>query len=239
MTVVVQQLSSIVSITEAGDSAIEIQAPPPSPILEFFGEGPQGAIGPQGVQGSTGPQGETGPQGPFGGAYQYVFNSTNANQNPGTGKFIVQRNLTFTTASYILVNSTTNTGLNIFATIDTWDDSTTTNARGYLIISSEDLSEQATFLVTGGISQFTGYQRFLVSWRGGSTSFTDGQTYYLNFARNGDKGETGATGPQGPPGSPSEAELPEGGDTGNILIKQSSANYDANWAATLDGGTFN
>lgn len=60
MTIVVQQSSSIVSITEAEDSvvvvnqesnAIEIQASPPSPILEFFGEGPQGVIGPQGEKG--------------------------------------------------------------------------------------------------------------------------------------------------------------------------------------------
>lgn len=60
MTVVVQQSSSIVSIAETADTsvvvsqeanAIQIQAPPPSPRLEFFGEGPQGAIGPQGEKG--------------------------------------------------------------------------------------------------------------------------------------------------------------------------------------------
>ena len=60
MTVIVQQSPSIVSITEAEDSivvineesnAIEIQALPPSPRLEFFGSGPQGAIGPQGEKG--------------------------------------------------------------------------------------------------------------------------------------------------------------------------------------------
>lgn len=60
MTVVVQQSSSIVSIAETADTsvvvsqetnAIQIQAPPPSPKLEFFGEGPQGAIGPQGEKG--------------------------------------------------------------------------------------------------------------------------------------------------------------------------------------------
>lgn len=249
MTVVVQQSSSIVSITEAEDSvvvvnqessAIEIQASPPSPVLEFFGEGPQGVIGPQGVQGNTGPQGETGPQGPFGGAYQYVFNSTNANQNPGAGKFIVERGLTFTTASYILVNSTTNTGLNIFATIDTWDDSTTTSARGYLIISNEDLSEQATFLVTGGIAQFTGYQRFLVSWRGGSTSFTNGQTYYLNFARNGDKGATGATGAQGEKGIDLDETAKIDGSV--VYYDAASAMFKADATVTktllTDGGNF-
>lgn len=35
------------------------------------------------------------------------------------------------------------------------------------------------------------------------------------------------------------AGLPTGGDAGNILIKDTSANYDASWAPTLDGGTFN
>jgi hypothetical protein len=43
-------------------------------------------------------------------------------------------------------------------------------------------------------------------------------------------------GPQGPSGD--AAGLPTGGDTGNILLKSSSANYDAQWASTLDGGTF-
>ena len=33
--------------------------------------------------------------------------------------------------------------------------------------------------------------------------------------------------------------LPTGGDPGNILLKQTNANYDADWVATLDGGTFN
>lgn len=33
--------------------------------------------------------------------------------------------------------------------------------------------------------------------------------------------------------------LPTGGNPGNILIKQTNANYDADWTPTLDGGTFN
>lgn len=41
-------------------------------------------------------------------------------------------------------------------------------------------------------------------------------------------------GPQGPPGAP----LPVGGNPGDVLMKDSYANYDADWAATLDGGTF-
>jgi hypothetical protein len=45
-------------------------------------------------------------------------------------------------------------------------------------------------------------------------------------------------GPQGPSGIQAGA-LPTGGDPGNILIKTTNANYDTNWTATLDGGTFN
>jgi hypothetical protein len=45
-------------------------------------------------------------------------------------------------------------------------------------------------------------------------------------------------GPQGPSGQ-AAGGLPTGGDPGNILIKDTNANYDASWIATLDGGTFN
>ena len=45
-------------------------------------------------------------------------------------------------------------------------------------------------------------------------------------------------GPQGPSGEVAGG-LPTGGDPGNILIKDTNANYDASWTATLDGGTFN
>ena len=50
-------------------------------------------------------------------------------------------------------------------------------------------------------------------------------------------GPQGPAGPIGPSGD--AAGLPTGGDPGNILMKTTYANYESNWAATLDGGTFN
>ena len=41
-------------------------------------------------------------------------------------------------------------------------------------------------------------------------------------------------GPQGPAGD----ALPLGGNPGDILMKDGYANGDADWAPTLDGGTF-
>lgn len=60
MTLVVQPSESIVVINEGQtpslvideqNNNLQITAPPPAPILSFFGEGPQGAIGPQGEKG--------------------------------------------------------------------------------------------------------------------------------------------------------------------------------------------
>jgi hypothetical protein len=47
--------------------------------------------------------------------------------------------------------------------------------------------------------------------------------------------EVATAGPQGA----AVGGLPTGGDPGNVLLKASNANYDAEWAATVDGGTFN
>jgi len=50
--------------------------------------------------------------------------------------------------------------------------------------------------------------------------------------------EVATQGPQGPAGSVAGG-LPSGGDPGNVLLKSSYDNYQAEWAATVDGGTFN
>lgn len=49
--------------------------------------------------------------------------------------------------------------------------------------------------------------------------------------------EVQVPGPQGPAGD-GTGGLPIGGDPGNVLLKSTSANYDAAWVATVDGGTF-
>lgn len=41
-------------------------------------------------------------------------------------------------------------------------------------------------------------------------------------------------GPQGADG----IGLPTGGDPGNVLLKSSYANYESQWSAVVDGGTF-
>jgi hypothetical protein len=46
--------------------------------------------------------------------------------------------------------------------------------------------------------------------------------------------EVATEGPQG-----TAVGIPTGGDPGNILIKDSYANYGSSWSDVVDGGTFN
>ena len=62
----------------------------------------------------------------------------------------------------------------------------------------------------------------------------------ISTGPQGPPGVQGAVGPVGPAGPSGDATgLPAGGDPGSILMKTTNANYASNWAATLDGGTFN
>lgn len=47
-------------------------------------------------------------------------------------------------------------------------------------------------------------------------------------------GPAGAAGVQGDPGP----GVPTGGAPGNVLLKSSYANYESEWSAVVDGGTF-
>jgi hypothetical protein len=47
-------------------------------------------------------------------------------------------------------------------------------------------------------------------------------------------GPAGAAGAQGEPGP----GVPTGGNPGNVLLKSGYANYESEWSAVVDGGTF-
>jgi len=49
----------------------------------------------------------------------------------------------------------------------------------------------------------------------------------INIAVPGVQGPAGPAGPNG--------NMPSGGTTGQVIIKQSSTNYDAAWSSTIDG----
>lgn len=52
--------------------------------------------------------------------------------------------------------------------------------------------------------------------------------------------EVAVPGPAGPAGAPGEPGpgVPTGGAPGNVLLKSGYANYESEWSAVVDGGTF-
>jgi len=52
--------------------------------------------------------------------------------------------------------------------------------------------------------------------------------------------EVAMPGPAGPAGADGEAGVgvPTGGDPGNVLLKSGYGNYESEWSAVVDGGTF-
>jgi hypothetical protein len=71
--------------------------------------------------------------------------------------------------------------------------------------------------------------KVVVTENGSTTVVTVPQTSVVTAITQGPQGATGEV----------AGGLPTGGDPGNILIKDTNANYDTSWTATLDGGTFN
>ena len=75
--------------------------------------------------------------------------------------------------------------------------------------------------------------KVVVTENGSTTVVTVPQTSVVTAITQGPQGATGEVAGEVAGG------LPTGGDPGNILIKDTNANYDTSWTATLDGGTFN
>ena len=67
-----------------------------------------------------------------------------------------------------------------------------------------------------------------------SVTVQQGSTSTVEVTTAGPQGAA-ITGPQGLAGE----GVPVLGDPGNIIIKSSYTNYDTEWSAVLDGGTFN
>tara|TARA_E500000305_G_C3894568_1_gene175779 strand:- start:11 stop:280 length:270 start_codon:yes stop_codon:yes gene_type:complete len=67
-----------------------------------------------------------------------------------------------------------------------------------------------------------------------SVTVQQGSTSTVEVVTAGPQGERGLQGIDGV-----SVGIPTLGDPGNIIIKSSYTNYDTEWSATLDGGTFN
>ena len=192
--------------------------------------GPTGPQGPQGNQGGQGPQGAQGPTGPQGvqgdkGGLRYQFSNSTTMSDPGSGMFRYN-SATFGSITRIAIDATTRESTDVSDFIATWDDSTNTANKGYIVIQSNN-NQDATyslFGVTGAVTDNTGWLQIVVTAVAGNVP-SNTEECVIAFARTGDTGGTGApgnpstvagppgpsvTGPPGPPGPPSTTAGPPG-----------------------------
>jgi hypothetical protein len=171
-------------------------------------QGIQGATGPQGEQGSTGATGVTGQDGTLAGL-QYVYRTSD--QSPDHGVVRLKNDVdtlpsSFGNISSVEICKKDRYELDQSNFINTWDDSTTSNARGHIIIVDQyDVNNYITLLITGDASDDSEAESrvFPVSYMSHGTEFSmnvDDNDVSVQFFRTGDVGVQGDQGTQGEQG---------------------------------------
>ena len=161
-------------------------------FLQFYAIGDQGV---QGVQGTQGTQGTTGTEGQQAGI-PFEFNSSNSASDPGSGKFRYSNPTFQYLSTRIYIDDQALGGADVQPWLRTFDDSTNPNSKGHLVIYGSDDnqtwddSELHIWNITS-VTEQTGYFEIVVTAVDTNSSFSNGQTCFLQFYRTGDRGLQG------------------------------------------------
>lgn len=182
-------------------------------------KGDTGATGSAGATGSTGATGATGPN--VGLDYQW---STGTSGDPGTGKVLVN-NATPASATVLHISESNRQSASQAAYLATWDDSTTTAARG--VVRILDVSAPGTnfleYQITGALTDAGSYNTFPVSYIGGAGTIANDAIVSVAFFRTGNQGASGSgTGDVVGPASSVDNEIALFDSTTGKLIKRAT-----------------
>jgi len=185
----------------------------PTTLITFVPRGPggiQGAQGTQGLQGlqgltGAGTQGVQGPQGTlglqgttgsFGGVtFDYTFDSSVANGDPGTGKLRIN-NATLSSGTAMYIDNRDDNFIDISTFLATIDDSTSP-IKGHFKITKVGSPEIFHLYTITSATPIGGYFNVACAHVDGNGTLSNLDDITITFARTGDAGATGATGPQG------------------------------------------
>jgi hypothetical protein len=168
--------------------------------------GPTGAAGPTGATGASGAAGATGATGPTGArsAPAFRFETSTVDGNPGAGQFRLN-NSTVGDVTQIFINKTSFTfATDLSAWISSWDNSTTSNDRGTLFLSTTPGAIRTVFTVSSDVVAVGDYFQVPVTYVSGLVPLAS-SVYNFEFSRTGSLGSTGPTGPTGPTGTTGSA----------------------------------
>lgn len=166
--------------------------------------------------------GATGAAGPNVGL-DYTW-STSTSGDPGSGKLLVN-NATPASATQLNISETNRQSASQSAYLATWDDSTSTSARG--VVRILDAANPGTnfleYLITGAITDAGSYDTFPVTYIGGAGTIANGTTVAVMHFRTGDKGADGAgTGDVTGPAASVDSEIALFSSTTGKIIKRAS-----------------
>lgn len=158
--------------------------------------GATGVAGPTGVTGATGPTGVTGARG----GSSFTFSTTTTDSDPGAG-VLRYNNATIGSVTQLFIDDVNTGGTDLQAWYATWDDSTD-GSKGYVIVQPRDSTAgwQNIFLVTGAVTDDTGYFKIPVSYVSGTLPSNNAEIT-VDFYRTGNVGTTGPTGVTGVTGA--------------------------------------
>lgn len=153
------------------------------------------------------PQGDTG--NPAG--VQFAFSTTTTDSDPGDGVVRVNNSTPASITSIFLDNLDAN-GSDQTTWYQQWDDTTNVHSKGYIFLAEYRTNNVLVLRVVGNVTGASGYYKVPVTYVSGSLP-TNAANIFVSFAQSGDQGVT----------------FPAGGDAGQILAKDSNADYDYVW----------
>lgn len=150
------------------------------------------AKGDTGATGATGANGTNGADGVDSGI-RWRFDSATSMADPGTGDLRLN-NATLSSVTAIAVSDACAESGNpdVSTFVLTWDDSTNTTQRGYILIKKSGAPQNyAVYSVTGNSTDNAGWTQLAVTHVQSAGSFANGDTLAVAFFRTGDKGASG------------------------------------------------
>lgn len=142
---------------------------------------------------SSGSQGPTGDAGSDGGI-RWSYSASTAMADPGTGFLRLNSGTMSSVTGMAIANTTAENGNpDVTDYILSWDDSTSTSARGTLTLRSEaNVGTFAIYQITSAVTDHSGWNEMTLAYVDHAGSFTASETLSVMFSRTGDKGADGA-----------------------------------------------
>lgn len=153
------------------------------------------------------PQGDTG--NPAG--VKFSFSTTTTDSDPGNGVVRVNNSTLESITSIFLDNLDAN-GDDQTTWYQQWDDTTNVHSKGYIFLAEYRTNNVLVLRIIGSVTGASGYYKVPVTYVSGSLP-ANAANIFVSFAQSGDQG----------------IGFPAGGDTGQILAKDSNADYDYVW----------